>query len=177
MQLLKTILSLALAAPLLAAPPGVGDQAPDFTAKTPSGDTVKFAEVTAEGPTVLVMLRGYPGYQCPACDRQVHDFLSNAKKFAKKNAEIVLIYPGPPADLDKRAEEFSADKNYPENFHLVLDPGYDVTNLYDLRWDAPDETAYPATFVMNPGRKVTYSLISDSHGGRTTAAQVLKQIK
>ena len=51
-------------------------------------------------------------------------------------------------DLGAKANEFLADKKLPENFDLVLDPGYEFTNMYGFRWDAPHETAYPSTFLI-----------------------------
>lgn len=55
---------------------------------------------------VLVVLRGFPGYQCPYCVRQVHDFIDHASDFAAKNTRVLLVYPGPPAELDQHATEF-----------------------------------------------------------------------
>ena len=82
--------------------------------------------------------------------KQVHDFIANADKLAAAKAEIVLVYPGPPADLDQHAREALAKQNpLPDNIHLVIDPDYIFTNLYGLRWDAPHETAYPSTFLIN----------------------------
>ena len=44
---------------------------------------------------------------------------------------------------------------------------------YGLRWDAPSETAYPATFVIDRSGTVRFAQISRVHGGRTPAADVL----
>ena len=52
-----------------------------------------------------------------------------------------MVYAGPPQNLGALATEFLANKNFPENFDMLLDPGYEFTNLYGLRWDAPHETA------------------------------------
>lgn len=57
--------------------------------------TAKLSELTKTGPVVLVVLRGYPGYQCPICTRQVADLRRNADEFAKLGAKVVLVYPGP----------------------------------------------------------------------------------
>ena len=59
----------------------------------------------------------------------------------------------------------------------MLDPGYAFTNLYGLRWDAPKETAYPATFVLDRGGVVRFANVSRSHGGRTPVAEVLSALK
>ena len=53
--------------------PEVGDKAPDFTLKSLDDQTVRLGELTAKGSVVLVVLRGWPGYQCPICDRQVQE--------------------------------------------------------------------------------------------------------
>jgi peroxiredoxin len=156
-----------------AAPPTVGDKAPDFKLSTPEGKSVQLSEVTAKGPVVLVVLRGYPGYQCPYCNRQVQDFIQKSQSFAEAGAHVVLVYPGPPQDLGAKANEFLADKKLPENFDLVLDPGYEFTNAYGLRWDAPHETAYPSTFLIDRQGSIFFSKIVKEHGGRTTAAELL----
>jgi peroxiredoxin len=102
----------------------------------------------------------------------VRDFLQNAKGFA--GARVILVYPGPGDDLVRRAGEFLADKNLPDHFNLLLDPGYEFTNLYGLRWDAPKETAYPATFVIDQKGIVFFAKISRSHGGRSSAREVIE---
>jgi peroxiredoxin len=86
---------------------------------------------------------------------------------------VVLIYPGPPQDLGARANEFLADKKLPTNFDLLVDPGYAFTNLYGLRWNAAQETAYPSTFLIDRQGVVFFSKIVREHGGRTTAAEIL----
>jgi thioredoxin-dependent peroxiredoxin len=171
---LMPLFVLAAALPLFAAaPPLVGEKAPDFALSTPEGKSVRFSELVAKGPVVLVVLRGYPGYQCPYCNRQVQDFIQKSQGFADAEAHVVLIYPGPPQDLGARANEFLADKKLPGNFDLLVDPGYTFTNLYGLRWDAAQETAYPSTFLVDPQGVVFFSKIVTEHGGRTTAAEIL----
>src|ERR1700680_5056347 len=74
---------LAAALPLFAAaPPLVGEKAPDFALSTPEGKSVRFSELVAKGPVVLVVLRGYPGYQCPYCKRAVQDIIQEARGWA-----------------------------------------------------------------------------------------------
>jgi thioredoxin-dependent peroxiredoxin len=171
---LMPLFVLAAALPLFAAaPPLVGEKAPDFALSTPEGKSVRFSELVAKGPVVLVVLRGYPGYQCPYCNRQVQDFIQKSQGFADAGAHVVLIYPGPPQDLGARANEFLADKKLPGNFDLLVDPGYTFTNLYGLRWDAAQETAYPSTFLVDQQGVVFFSKIVKEHGGRTTAAEIL----
>ena len=161
----------------LAQTPATGDQAPDFTLSTPVGGSVMLSKETGKGETVLIVLRGFPGYQCPYCVRQVHDFVEHAADFAAKKTNVLLVYPGPPADLDQHAKEFlTKQADLPANIKLVIDPDYKMTNLYGLRWDGPHETAYPSTFILAKGGKITFEKISHEHGDRTTAADVLAHL-
>lgn len=159
--------------------PKVGEKAPDFTLKTLDDQTVRLGELTAKGSVALVVLRGWPGYQCPICDRQVQDFMKLKADFAEAKSQIVFVYPGPATDLKAHAEEFKKwkGKEWPAEFHYVLDPDYAMANAYALRWDAPRETVYASTFVLDGKGKVRFTKISRTHGGRTKAADVLAEVK
>ena len=140
------------------------------------GHTTKVAEKAAAGPVVLIVLRGYPGYQCPVCNAQVGKFIAGAEKLAAAKANVLFVYPGPSQELQKRAEEFVRGKTLPANFELLVDPDYKFTTAYALRWNAPRETAYPATFVIDLQRKVRFSKISQTHGGRASVEEVLSAL-
>jgi peroxiredoxin len=155
-------------------PPAVGEKAPDFSLSTSEGKQVRLSEETAQAPVVLVVLRGYPGYQCPLCNQQAHDFLKNSRGFADARVRVILVYPGPPENLDSRASEFLTDKKLPSHFSLLLDPDYQFTNLYGLRWDAPNETAYPSTFLIDRKRIIFFAKTSKTHGGRAKAVELLE---
>ena len=172
-RILMSLFVLAAVLPVVAAPPTVGEKAPEFSLSTPEGKSVRLSEVISKGPVVLVVLRGYPGYQCPYCNRQVQDFIQKSQGFSEAGARVVLVYPGPPQDLGARANEFLTGKKMPDNMELLLDPGYDFTNLYGLRWDAPHETAYPSTFLIDSKGFIFFSKIVKEHGGRTTAAEII----
>ena len=159
--------------------PKVGDKAPDFTLKGLGDETVRLGELTAKGNVVLVVLRGWPGYQCPISDTQVHDFMASAAGFAEAKTQLVFVYPGPANDLKAHAEEFKSwkGKQWPKEFLYLLDPDYSMVNAYNLRWDAPRETAYPSTFVLDKKGVVRFARISHTHGDRTKASEVLAEVK
>ncbi len=55
--------------------PKVGDAAPNFTLQTLDNKSVELQQFTATQAVVLVVLRGWPGYQCPdlhAAGERVH---------------------------------------------------------------------------------------------------------
>jgi peroxiredoxin len=162
---------------LIAETPGVGAKAPDFTLSTPVGKPVQMSKELRGHDLVLVVLRGFPGYQCPYCVKQVRDFVDHASDFAARNTLVLLVYPGPPADLDQHAKDFLAKQaELPANIVLVTDPDYKVTNLYGLRWDAPRETAYPSTFILDKKGRIAFEKISHSHGDRLSAQDALDNL-
>lgn len=179
-NLLRVFVALSAAlfgTALFAETPAVGAKAADFTLLTPTGETVQMSKELHGHNLVLVVLRGFPGYQCPYCVRQVHDFVEHAAEFAAKNAEVLLVYPGPPADLDQHAKEFLAmQSDLPSNIVLVTDPDYTMTNAYGLRWDAPHETAYPSTFILDKNQTILFEKISHSHGDRLSAQDTLDHL-
>lgn len=167
------LLLLSASLPLVAGTPAVGEKAPDFTLSTVQGSSVRLAGISSKGPVVLIVLRGYPGYQCPFCNRQAQDFIQNSRAFTQAGAQVVMVYPGPPQDLPARADEFLVKTTLPPSFTLLLDPGYAFTRIYGLRWDAPGETAYPSTFVIDGDGVIMFSKVAKAHGGRATAAEIL----
>ena len=176
--LFQTFLLLALAAPVLAdaKPPAVGEEAKDFALPALSGNAVKLSTLTDTAPVVLVVLRGYPGYQCPYCTKQFGEFMAKADELKKTGATVVFIYPGPSDKLKEHADEFVNQKALPDHFRLLLDPDYSFTNAYGLRWDAKNETAHPATFVIDNKRQVVYAKVSKGHADRSNVADVVAAV-
>ncbi len=160
-----------------AAPPKVGETAKEFKLPGLGEDPVDLAELADKRQVVVVVLRGWPGYQCPICARQMASFVRHAKEFSELKASVVFIYPGPEAELAKRAEEFLRGEKLPAPFVMAIDPGYKFTNIYGLRWDEPQETALPSTFVLDPERKVKFQKISHSHGDRADVEDVLAALR
>lgn len=160
-----------------AGPPKVGDMAKDFKLMSIDGKVVTLEELHSSGPVALLVLRGYPGYQCPICSLQVGDYVAKAKRFGDAKVNVVLIYPGAADGLKTHADEFIRGRTLPDNVYLLLDPDYDFVESYGLRWNAPSETAYPSTFVIDSNGVVRFAKISMSHGDRTRASDVLKIIE
>jgi thioredoxin-dependent peroxiredoxin len=177
--LFSAVVILAIAFPFhlhAASPPNIGDKAQDFTLQTLDGKTVQLSALIGQKPVVLVVLRGWPGYQCPLCSAQVHDFVRHSEAFRAANSQVVMVYPGPATDLKAHASEFLSDKSWPDNFIFVLDPDYTFTNAYGLRWNAPKETAYPSTFILDDTGMVRFEHVSKVHGDRIGAETALNTL-
>lgn len=158
-------------------PSAVGDMAPALELKSYDTGTVKLEDAIRKGPVVVLVLRGNPGYQCPLCTRQVGEFIAAAKKFDAANATVILIYPGPAARLKSKAKDFLKGTTLPKGFQLLIDPDYAFTNEWHLRWDAPQETAYPSTFVIDKDGKIQFAKVSKSHGDRASVEDVIRTLK
>lgn len=156
------------------APPSVGEKIADFSLMSVDGKQLTLLDELKKGPVVLALLRGWPGYQCPFCTRQFGDFLAHAKELQSSGARVIMVYPGPGENLKQHVDEFIANRELPPNFHVLVDPDFAFTRSLALRWDAPKETSYPSTFVIDRNWTVRYALVSKTHGGRATADDVLK---
>ena len=167
------VLSLTAGTAVATTQPIVGMKAPDFTLETLDGESVTLARIVGKAPVVLLVLRGFPGYQCPLCTQQVHQFVEQAAEFRRRGIQVVMIYPGPADHLQAHADEFLADKSWPEDFIFLLDPEYRMVETYGLRWAAENETAYPSAFVIDLGGNVVFAKISKSHAGRTAPDEAL----
>jgi peroxiredoxin len=106
----------------------------------------------------------------------VAELIGKSSEIAASRSQVVLVYPGPANGLEGHGEEFVRGKALPANFHFVVDPDYAFTKAYDLRWDAPKETAYPSTFVVDTGGRITFAKISRSHGDRAKVGDVLQAL-
>lgn len=156
-----------------AEPPKVGERAPAIELKTPGGTSVTLSGVVKDGPAVVLVLRGWPGYQCPLCTRQVREYLEAAEDLARAGAKVLMIYPGPAEGLGEHAAQFVGGREWPKHFRFVVDPGHRMVEAYGLRWDAPGETSYPTTLVVDREGLVRFVKVSRTHGNRTHPSEVL----
>jgi len=63
--LLAITCALFMGRSVLAQTPAIGAKAADFTLSTPTGRSVTLSAELGGHPLALVILRGFPGYQCP----------------------------------------------------------------------------------------------------------------
>ena len=157
-------------------PPAVGEKAPDFTLTSLDGARVQLSQEVARGPVVLVVLRGFPTYQCPFCTRQFVDYLGHADSLSKTGARVLFVYPGSAEGLNDHAKALVAGRPIPPSYQILMDPDYAFTVAYNLRWAAPQETAYPSTFVIDRRGVITFGRTSRVHDDRVSTGEVLKAL-
>lgn len=164
---------LALASVAAAQEPKVGEKAKEIELKNLAGESWKLSERIARGPVVVVVLRGFPGYQCPICSQQLNDLLKSGEAFTDKQTRVLLVYPGPADGLTDKAKDFIGTRKLPANFTMVTDPDYKMITAWGLRWSQAQETSYPSTFVLDKTGVIQYAKVSKTHEGRADAASIL----
>lgn len=165
-------------------PLDVGDKAPDFDLPIQGKDAyLTLSDLAKEGPVVVIVLRGYPGYQCEICRSQMGSLINRSRRLAtalgNQPHRVVLVYPGAGPELERHAKRFIGSRKLPIPLVLVRDPDMEMVSDWGLRWKTSGdrETAYPAAYVIGPGRRVKWAKVSKSHSGRVSVEQILKAIK
>ncbi len=178
--LAASLVGLVIPLSVAANPPrlAVGEKVRDFELPIVGGDGyLSLSDEVKEGRVVVVVLRGYPGYQCGICNRQVGSMVNRARALARAAHRVILIYPGEGDSLQRRAEEFMGARRLPDPLVMVRDEGMQVITEWGLRWNKHHETAYPATYVIDPDGRVQWVKVSESHAGRSNVEEILKAVR
>jgi peroxiredoxin Q/BCP len=114
----------------------VGDEAPDFTLPSQSGENVTLSSFRGKKNVVLYF---YPKNESPGCTREACGFRDSHEYFKDLGAEIIGVNAG---NVESH-RRFASNHNLP--FTLLSDEGDKVRKLYGV----------PSTLGLIPGR-VTY---------------------
>lgn len=102
----------------------IGEIAPDFTATTGDGRTVRLSDLRGRQRALLVF---YPGDNTPVCTAQLCALRDD---WSALQAEEVAIYGVNPANADKHAR-FAAKHQFP--FPLIVDAQNQIAAAYGCR--------------------------------------------
>lgn len=102
--------------------PQVGATAPDFTAATDSGATVKLSDYRGR----RVVLYFYPKDDTPGCTTQACGFRDNYPVIEERNAVVLGVSP----DSAKSHQKFKTKFNLP--FTLVVDEDHAIAEAYGV---------------------------------------------
>ncbi len=102
--------------------PQVGAEAPDFTAATDGGATVKLSDYRGR----RVVLYFYPKDDTPGCTTQACGFRDNYPYIEERNAVVLGVSP----DSAKSHQKFKTKFNLP--FTLVVDEDHTIAEAYGV---------------------------------------------
>ena len=100
-----------------------------------------------------------------------HQLLAIA--FAQGLAAISPLRAAAPPAVCEKMRDFRLARLDGRRIHLA-DPDLKTMLLYDLRWDALNDTAYPSTFVFD---RQGVTRFYHSHGDRSTATEMLDLLR
>ena len=127
-----------------------------------SGKPVDLATYRGKKNVVLVVVKGMPkdpgGAFCPWCLAQVNSLTANYPEFQKRNAEIVMVFPGPQDVLPKFLRDglVAADDGKSKvPFPLVADS--DLKAVKSLGIDG--DWARPSTYILNTSGDVVFAYV------------------
>jgi peroxiredoxin len=183
------------AADLAAAMPNpgiqVGEVAPGFALTNARGETVRLADLLAEGPVVLIF---YRGAWCPYCNLQLRGLTQSLPAIEAAGARLVAITPQTP---DQSLEQVRKD-GHP--FEILSDLDSATMRAYGLYFEVPDAVVdvyrrnfdldlaeyngegrhvlpVPGTFVIDGAGVVRFAFADTDYRARVEPATIVEALK
>lgn len=107
----------------------VGETAPGFALTNARGETVRLADLLAEGPVVLTF---YRGAWCPYCNLQLRGLSESLPAIQAAGGQLVAVTPQTP---DKSLEQVKKD-GHP--FEILSDLDSGTMRAYGLYFEVPE---------------------------------------
>jgi alkyl hydroperoxide reductase subunit AhpC len=141
----------------------LGDTAPDFSAKTTSGD-VRLHDYLGDSWGVLF---SHPADFTPVCTTELGAFANRKAEFDERNTKLIGVSVDSVESHDRWSSDIEETQGSALNFPLVGDEDRTVANLYGMIHPKAIDTATVRTvFVIGPDKKVKLTLTYPAAIGR-----------
>jgi thioredoxin-dependent peroxiredoxin len=150
----------------------IGDEAPNFTAKTTEGD-IDFHEWIGDGWAVLF---SHPRNFTPVCTTELGYMASIKPEFDSRGVKIIGLSVDPLENHEKWSQDIAETQGTAPNYPIIADDDFNVSKSYgmlpqDVEGDSTARTpAQNATlrnvFVIGPDKKIKLVLIYPMTTGR-----------
>jgi peroxiredoxin len=137
------------------------------------GQKVDLQSFKGKKNVVLVITRGYPGTLCPFCLAQASRLIKNYPEFERRQAEVVVVFPGPKDhiyDFSRSSQADASANKFP--FPLVLDEDLKVVDRLGIRGNL----AKPSTFILDKEGRVRFAYVGTSTADRPSVKSMLAQL-
>lgn len=137
------------------------------------GNPVRLEQYAGQKNILLVFTRGFSGRLCPFCTTQTSRLIANYDEFAKRDTEVLLVYPGQKDQLSEFlavSMEGSDLEKFP--FPVLLDE--DLAAVNELSIAA--QLAHPSTFIIDKQGSVKLSYVGQSPIDRPSIKALLTQL-
>ena len=141
----------------------LGDDAPNFQAKTTAGD-IDFYEYLGNSWGILF---SHPADYTPVCTTELGKTALLNEEFAKRNVKVLAVSVDP---LDKHhgwVNDINETQNCTVNFPIIADEDRKVATLYDMIHPNASLTAtVRSLFVIGPDKKIKLTITYPASTGR-----------
>lgn len=151
----------------------VGENAPEFTLVSASGEAVSLTELLDNGPVVLAFVRSADW--CPFCRRQLQDLEKSRSAIEATGAQLVAL------SYDAVETQAQAMQKLGLTYPLLSDPGSLTIKAYDLLNEEAKGRAmgvpHPAIFIIDSAGTIRVKLMEESYRDRPASAEIIKGIQ
>lgn len=144
-----------------------------------NGNETSLKEYLGKKSVVLVVTRGFAGSVCLYCATQTSRLLSNYPQFAKRGAEVVVVFPIETPEDSRRHRDFVVSvKNNLDTpiekipFPIVLDVQLKVVDQLGIRKDL----SKPATYILDKQGQTRFAYVGESLADRPSVKALLEQL-
>lgn len=153
--------------------PRIGDQAPDFTAKTTTGDIT----LSNYAKDKWIVLFSHPADFTPVCTTEMSGFAIRKEEFTALNTELIGL------SIDSIHSHLAWVNNVRKNtgvyldFPIIADLDMKVSKLYGMLQPNESETAaVRAVFFIDPAKKIRLIMYYPLNVGRNMD-EILRALK
>ena len=149
----------------------IGDEAPDFTAKTTEGE-LNFHDWIGDGWAILF---SHPKDFTPVCTTELGYVARLSDEFAKRNCKVMGLSIDPVEDHLEWSKDIEETQGNAVNYPMVGDNDLTVAKLYDMihpnasgdtKRTAADNATIRSVFLIGPDKKIKLTITYPMSTGR-----------
>ncbi|GEM70076.1 peroxidase [Sphingobacterium mizutaii NBRC 14946 = DSM 11724] len=141
----------------------LGDDAPNFQAKTTEGDINFYDYIDGK----WAVLYSHPSDYTPVCTTELGRTAKLKSEFDKRNVKVLALSVDSVEDHNGWVKDINETQNTEVNFPIIADEDRHVAQLYDMIHPNASATAtVRSVFVIGPDKKVKLTLTYPASTGR-----------
>jgi alkyl hydroperoxide reductase subunit AhpC len=148
----------------------IGDEAPNFTAKTTQG-SINFHQWIGDSWAILF---SHPKDFTPVCTTELGAVAKMKPEFDKRNTKAIGLSVDPVSDHERWVGDIAETQGSSVNYPLIGDDDLVVSKLYDMihpnasggNRTANDNATVRSVFIIGPDKKIKAMLVYPMSAGR-----------
>jgi len=141
----------------------LGDEAPNFTAKTSQGE-ITFYDWVGDHWAILF---SHPADYTPVCTTELGTVANYSAEFAKRNVKPIALSVDGLTSHKGWIKDINETQNTEVNFPIIADEDRKVSELYDMiHPNADSKLTVRSVFIIDPSKKVKLTLTYPASTGR-----------